>query len=117
MQDMLDSARRARSFTIGMDANTFAADEKTIYATVRAIEVLGEAAKHVPPAIREQEPDIPWRDIAGMRDLVIHAYHRVDVAVVWRTVHEVLPWVEPRVEAALERQRRREGADDADTSE
>ena len=60
-------------------------------ALVRLLEVLGEAARHVPPEIREQHPAIPWRDITGMRDRLIHAYPDVDLDVVWTVVTERLP--------------------------
>jgi len=60
-------------------------------AVVRALEVIGEAARHVPQSIRSQYPLVPWRGMTGMRNKVIHDYFGVDTAVVWRTVKEDLP--------------------------
>ena len=91
VEDMLESAQKAREFVAGMTYEEFVADEKTQYAVVRALEVLGEAAKKVPPEWREVYAEIPWRAIAGMRDKLIHDYIGVNLAVVWRTVEEDLP--------------------------
>ena len=68
---------------------------------MRALEVIGEAAKHVAPAFRGGHPEIPWRGMAGMRDKVIHGYFGVDAAVVWRTVKEDLPRVREAVQSLL----------------
>ena len=66
-------------------------DERTLLAVVRALEVIGEAAKRIPKDFRDRYPGIPWRGMTGMRDKVIHEYFGVDAAVVWRTVREDLP--------------------------
>jgi uncharacterized protein with HEPN domain len=58
---------------------------------VRALEIIGEATKQVPPDVRERAPEIPWQDMAGMRDKLIHAYQAVDLRVVWKTVRQDLP--------------------------
>ena len=58
---------------------------------IRALEVIGEAARQPPPSVRDRRPGVPWRNIAGMRDVLIHHYFGVDLEVVWKTVHEDLP--------------------------
>ena len=82
-------------------AEALARDEKTLLAVVRALEVIGEAARHVAPAFRREHPEIPWRGMAGMRDKVIHGYFGVDAAVVWRTVKEDPPRVREATKSLL----------------
>jgi len=87
LQDTFDYAEKAERFMSSIpSAEALARDEKTLLAVVRALEVIGEAAKHVAPAFCRGHPEIPWRGMAGMRDKVIHGYFGVDAAVVWRTV-------------------------------
>ena len=91
VEDMIDAIDKATEFTRGMSYEQFAADAKTTYAVTRALEILGEAAKQFPPTIREQYPEAPWREMAGIRDRLIHGYARVSSKVLWKTVWEDLP--------------------------
>jgi len=75
--------------------------ERTLLAIVRALEIIGEAAKRVPPDIRSHHPEIPWRGMMGMQDKVIHGYFGVDADVVWRTDREDLPRLRKNVAAIL----------------
>jgi uncharacterized protein with HEPN domain len=108
LQDILDEIRRAQRSAAKMTLAEFAADEMRVYATVRALEILREAAKHIPAEIRERESEIPWREMTGMRDVMNHAYPQVDLEIVWRTFHQRLPRIEPLVARALVTQRHRE---------
>ena len=91
LQDMLHAVEKARSFTQGMDPADFANNEEKIFAVIRALEILGEAAKHVPESIQKEYPGVPWRTIAGTRDKLIHAYFDVHVQRLWTTVEQDLP--------------------------
>ncbi|TAK30793.1 MAG: DUF86 domain-containing protein [Chloroflexota bacterium] len=101
VRDMLDAVAKALLFTQGMDYAAFAADEKTVYAVVRALELLGEASKGIPKSVRDRYPGLPWRAMAGMRDRLIHGYFGVDLEVVWKAVQEDLPTLKPKLEQLL----------------
>ena len=91
LQDMLENARRAIQFVQGMDFETFSNDEKTLYAVIRAIEIIGEAAAKIPDEVRSDYPKVPWREVKGMRNKLVHNYFGINMEVVWQTVQEDLP--------------------------
>lgn len=73
LRDMLESMTLIESFVEGMDYAAFVEDEKTKGAVVRHFEIIGEAAKMIPDSIRSKYPSVPWKEMAGMRDKLIHA--------------------------------------------
>ena len=91
IRDMLDNSEKAFDFVKGMEFDKFVEDEKTVYAVLRAIEVIGEAARKIPKGLRETYSEIPWQDIAGTRDKLIPEYFGVNLSVIWKTVKEDLP--------------------------
>lgn len=110
LRDILDAAEKAERFTRGMDFAAFARDDKTVFAVIRALEVIGEAAKKVPKSVRDRHPDTPWKRMAGIRDKLIHEYFGVNLEVVWKTVKEDLPTVQPalsKILAEIEQRRSR----------
>ena len=103
LRDMLENAEKALSFVDGMDYDEFEADDKAVYAVIRAFEIIGEAARQIPESIQNANPAIPWREIAGMRNKLTHEYFGVNTKVVWRTVHEDLPVIIPHLRKMLDR--------------
>jgi len=88
IQDILDAIGKIREFTDGMGFENFTNDDKTVYAVIRALEIIGEATKKIPESVRENHSDIPWREMAAMRDKLIHDYFGVNIEVVWNTIKE-----------------------------
>jgi uncharacterized protein with HEPN domain len=101
IKDILDNMQKAEKFIEGIDYTEFLNDEKTSYAVTRCIEIMGEAVKQIPESIRDQYPEVPWRDIAGMRDKVIHFYFGINLERVWLVVKENIPIIKPYVQKIL----------------
>ena len=91
LKDIHMALDRIDSYTRDMSYEEFSADEKTVNAVIFNFLVIGEAVKHLPPALTDNHPEIPWRQIAGMRDKLTHAYFSIDYELVWKTVTVVLP--------------------------
>ncbi len=75
-------------FTEGMTFETFERDEKTVDAVLRNFEVIGEAAKNVPMDVREDHDEVPWSEMAGMHDKLIHGYSTIDLEIIWTTIEQ-----------------------------
>lgn len=91
LRHMLDSARKASEFARGRSGDDLRADEMLGLALVRLLEVLGEAAKGISEELRAAHPEIPWKQIAGTRNRLIHGYFDVDLNIVWQIVNADLP--------------------------
>ena len=102
IEDIIDAMTRAVEFVEGMSYNEFTKDIKTVYAVTRAIEIIGEAVKHIPNEIREKYPDIPWKNMAGMRDIIAHAYFGVNLIRIWEVIEKDIPPLKPKFERILE---------------
>jgi len=101
VEDIIDAMNSIEAYTKGLTYEGFIADRKTVDAVIRNFEIIGEATKHVPLTVRREYPKVPWRDMAGMRDKLIHGYFGVQLDVVWKTIKERLPEVQPLVVEAL----------------
>ena len=86
IKDILQSIIQIEEFVEGMDYEEFLHDEKTTSAVIRKLEIIGEAAKHIPPRVKQAHPKLPWNEMARMRDKLIHGYFGVDHEIVWKVV-------------------------------
>jgi uncharacterized protein with HEPN domain len=102
LEDIRQAADKAITFLDDLSLQAFSTDEKTAYAVVRALEILGEAAKRIPQEVRDKYPQIPWRAMAGIRDKLIHDYVSVNLEIVWKTVTQDLPQLLPQIRQVLE---------------
>jgi uncharacterized protein with HEPN domain len=102
LNDIYNSINKGIAFINGMSYEDFSKDEKTQYALIRVIEVIGEASKKIPAEIKDQSQDIPWREISGMRDLLIHDYFGVNIQVVWETGKNDLPELKEKIQRLIQ---------------
>jgi len=101
LADILDAIEKVMRFIEGMNFEEFSKDDKTVFAVVRGLEIIGEATKQIPSSVRDTHPEIPWREMAGMRDKLTHGYFGVNLTVVWKTATEDLPTLEPVIRRLL----------------
>ncbi len=102
LKDILAAIDSIEGFIAGMDLETFQADDKTTSAVMRKLEVVGEAVKHMPDEIRQKYSQVPWKEMAGMRDKLIHVYFGVDYRLVWRAIKERVPQIKQEIQRILQ---------------
>ena len=89
--DILESVQAIQRYTSGMDFAAFSNDDKTVDAVIRRLEIIGEAARHIPEDIAQRFPQIPWNKMRGLRNVVAHEYFGVSIPVIWETVATDIP--------------------------
>ena len=95
LADMIEASEKVIRYTAGMTHSAFLNDGRTLDATVRNLELIGEAAKRIPDEVRERHAGIPWGEIVGMRNRLAHAYFAVDTDILWRVTAEDIPALIP----------------------
>lgn len=91
LNDILKATEKIEKYTTGLNFKDFSKNSMIVDAVVRNFEIIGEAAKQIPPEIKEQQGQIQWKEMAGMRDKLSHNYSGVDIEIVWRTAKKRLP--------------------------
>jgi uncharacterized protein with HEPN domain len=95
LEDILEAFNAIEQFVGSMDFEEFKVDDKTTSAVIRKFEIIGEAAKNIPEQIRQAYPSVPWKEMAGMRDRLIHFYFGIKYELVWHTIKDVIPQLKP----------------------
>ncbi len=103
LKHIIDSINLISKFIFGMNKQTFVNNEVVISATIRQLEVVGEAVKNISKELRKKYPKIPWKQAAGTRDNLIHEYFNVDLNQVWETIKINLPELKEKVNQLLKK--------------
>ena len=101
LEDILDAMDKAEILVGDVDFEQFETDFRINFAVVRALEIIGEATKLLPAGLRDQYPQVPWKEMAGMRDRLIHGYGDINLRIVWDTVTQRIPIVKPQLRQIL----------------
>ena len=101
LEDIDSSLEMISQYIHGMDYGSWRKDRKTIDAVIRNIEIIGEAVSHLPDEFTDLHVDIPWHQMKGMRNVLIHEYFGVDTDVLWKTVQKDLPELRIKIQKLL----------------
>ena len=101
LKDILEAMKAIEQFVEGMSFDDFQKSDMVSSAVIRKFEIIGEASKNVPESIRKDSPDIPWKEMAGMRDKLIHFYFGINYKLVWQTIKDVIPEVKPLINQTI----------------
>ena len=101
VEDILEAIARIERYVEGLTLEQFRTDQKTVDAVVRNLEVIGEAVRYLPTDLESLPDDVPWADIAGMRNILIHQYFGVDLEIIWQTLTQDLPALRGKLQKLL----------------
>lgn len=101
LQDIMDEIERIERFTASLSFEEFKKDDLVYYATLRCLEIIGEAVKALPEDLKERYGEVEWRKIAGLRDVIIHGYFGIDPEIIWDVVKKKVPELKVVIEAML----------------
>jgi uncharacterized protein with HEPN domain len=101
LNHILDAINKIEIFTSNLTKNEFILDDRTQLAVIRLLEIIGEASNHISQDLILLVPEIPWRDIVGLRNILIHEYFNVDNDIVWKTIQENIPDIKSKIQKFL----------------
>jgi uncharacterized protein with HEPN domain len=101
LKDILNAAEEVESFTADLTYDEFINDKRTLNAVTRSIEIIGEASKNIPESIKTEYPTLPWKQMAGMRDKLIHAYFGIDTETLWEAAKNNIPSLKAPIKKIL----------------
>jgi uncharacterized protein with HEPN domain len=99
--DIINAAKRIQQFTQGVNKSVLAANEEKQSAILYQVIIIGEATKRLSSEFRKKYPHIPWKDMAGMRDILAHQYDRVNINTLWDVIQSDIPELLPMIETIL----------------
>lgn len=104
VRDIVDSIGKIEEFTRGKSYDDFTEDDMLSSAVVRKLEIIGEASKNIPESVKGKHKGVPWKEMARIRDKLIHWYFGIDYEIVWKVVKEELPQIKPMIEGMLKKE-------------
>ena len=102
LDDIVEAIQRIEEYSQHPDLDSFKKDRKSVDAIVRNFEIMGEAVNKIPSALRNRYPDIPWTEMLGMRNKLIHEYFGVDTEILWKTIKENIPQLHAQLRKILQ---------------
>ena len=104
LEDICTSCAKVQRYTLNMSLEDFVADERTYDAVVRNLQIIGEAVKQIPPEVRDQYPAVEWRKIAGLRDILAHAYFSLENETLWDIVQNKVPALQEEMQRMVQQE-------------
>lgn len=101
-QDILDYAKSSLEFTANLQYEELLMDKKAIFATIRALEVVGEASNRISDEVKEKYPHLPWIEMRGLRNRIIHNYDDIDYEIIWKVLKNEIPKLIPQIESIID---------------
>ena len=104
LEDILQAIKKIEKYTNGLNCERFRSDEKSVDAVIRNLEIIGEASKNITSELKNKFPQIPWKKMMGLRNIVAHEYFSIDLNIIWEIASKNLPEVKPRIERILKKE-------------
>ena len=101
LEDIRESCEKIIRFTQNVNFDEFVANEEKLYAIVHLLQIIGEAARSIPPAVRKTKPTLEWNEMIRLRNIVVHEYFHLDEKIIWNVIKEKIPAILGHIQSAL----------------